>query len=100
MEATAHASVNARASVVPVIRDTLDFSAAMVGVLGFHVTSPHHKIPLNSRYHFSTPERIEFGHVSQVANVWFSSHNFGEVAVIQKFQYFQNFVWSVCMVKS
>ena len=32
---------------------------------------------------------IQLGHVSQVANFWFSSHNFGEVAVIQTFQYFQ-----------
>ena len=28
--------------------------------------------------------------VSQVANFWFSSHNFGKVAAIQKFQSFQN----------
>ena len=27
---------------------------------------------------------------SQVANFWLSSHNLGEVAVIQKIQYFQN----------
>ena len=32
---------------------------------------------------------IQRGHISQVANVW-SSHNFGEVVAIQKFQYFQN----------
>ena len=29
--------------------------------------------------------------VGQVANFWISSHNLCEVAVIQKFQYFQNY---------
>ena len=38
-------------------------------------------------------ERIELGHFSQDANFWFSSHNFGEVVVIQKIKYFQSFVW-------
>ena len=33
---------------------------------------------------------MELGHVSQVANFWLSSHNFGEEAAIQKFRYFQN----------
>ena len=47
----------------------------------------HHKIPL-----FFTPEIwIQLGHVSQVANFSFSSRKFGEVAVIQKFKYFQNY---------
>ena len=39
---------------------------------------------------------IQLSHFSQVANFWFSSHNSGEIAVIQKFQYFRNyssFVW-------
>ena len=36
---------------------------------------------------------MQLGHFSQVANFGFSSHNFGEVVVIQKFQYFQSFVW-------
>ena len=26
----------------------------------------------------------------KIPNVWLSSHNFGEVSVIQKFHYFQN----------
>ena len=43
-------------------------------ILGFHVTLHHHK----------TPEM-------DTANSWFSSHNFGKVVVIQKFQYFQNY---------
>ena len=46
---------------------------------------------------FGLQKWIELGYVSQVANFWLSSHNFGEVAVIQKFQYSQNykesFVW-------
>ena len=29
---------------------------------------------------------LALGHVSQVSNFWFSSHNFGEVATIHKFQ--------------
>ena len=33
---------------------------------------------------------IQLIHFSEVAIFWFSSHNLGEVAVIQKFQYFQN----------
>ena len=50
------------------------------------VTPPQNpQIPL-----FLLQKWIQLGHVSQVANVWFSSHNFGEVAVIQKFQHFQN----------
>ena len=39
---------------------------------------------------------IQLSHFSQVANFWFSSHNSGEIAVIQKFKHFQNyssFVW-------
>ena len=47
---------------------------------------PHdHKISLHSRYHFLTPEQLS--HISQVANLWF----FSKVAVIKKFQYFQNY---------
>ena len=38
---------------------------------------------------FELQKWIELGHVSLVANYWLSSRNFGEVAVIQKFQYFQ-----------
>ena len=34
---------------------------------------------------------IELGHISQVTNFWLSIHNFGEVAVIQKFQYFPKY---------
>ena len=52
------------------------------------------KIPLNSRYHFFGLQKwIQLGHFSQDANFGFSSRNFGEVAVIQKFLYFQSFVW-------
>ena len=62
-----------------------------VTILGFHVASRDHKIPLNSRYRFFCLQKwIEPGHVSEVANFWFSSHNFDEVAVIQKSQYFQS----------
>ena len=43
-------------------------------ILGFHETSFDHKI----------------SNFSQVTNLWFSSHNFGDVAAIQKFKYFQN----------
>ena len=39
---------------------------------------------------FELQKWTELGHVSLVANFWLSSHNFDEVAVIQKFQYFQN----------
>ena len=35
---------------------------------------------------FELKKWIELGHVSQDANFWLSSHNFGEVAAIQKFQ--------------
>ena len=62
-------------------------------ILGFHVTSRHHKIPADATF-FSLQKWTELGHVSQVANVWLSSHNFGEVAVIQKFQYFQKLLKS------
>ena len=34
---------------------------------------------------------IQLGHVSQVANFWLSSHNFGEVAVIKKFPKIKDF---------
>ena len=57
--------------------------------LVFIKTSCHHKIPLNSRYHFFD-SRNGCSLFSQVTNFWFSSHNFGKVAAIQKFQYFQN----------
>ena len=33
---------------------------------------------------FGRQKCIELGHVSQVANFWLSSHNFGEVAEIKK----------------
>ena len=35
---------------------TLYTGPVSVAILGFHVTSRHHKIPLNSRCHFVTPE--------------------------------------------
>ena len=54
----------------------------LINILGFHVTSRHHKIP----HIFGLQKWIELGHVSQVDNFWFSSHNFGEEAVIQTFQ--------------
>ena len=43
---------------------------------------------------FGLQKCIELGPVSQVANFGLSSHNFGEVAVIQTFQnYKESFVW-------
>ena len=42
---------------------------------GFHVMPRDHKI-------------IELDHISQDTNFWLSSHNFGKVAIIQKFYYF------------
>ena len=61
-------------------------------ILGFHVMSRDHKISLNSRYHFFWLQKwIELSYFSWVANFWLSSHNFGKVAVIQKFQYFQSY---------
>ena len=34
------------------------------------------------------PKWIELRHIGQVTNFWLPSHNFGKVAVIQRFQYF------------
>ena len=34
---------------------------------------------------------LELGHVSQVAKFWLPSHKFGEVTVIKKIHYFQNY---------
>ena len=56
---------------------------------GFHVTSRHHKIPLNSRCHFFLDSRNGSSAWSY-SQVRLSSHNFGEVAVIKKCKYFQN----------
>ena len=43
---------------------------------------------------------IQLGHVSQVTKFWLSNHNLGKVAVIQKYQYFQNWkefcMWRPC----
>ena len=53
------------------------------------VTSPQN--PLKQQVPiFWLQKWIELSHFSQGANLWLSSYNFGEVAVIQKFQYFQN----------
>ena len=56
---------------------------------GFHqevtTKAPKWQIPL-----FLLQKWIQLGLFSQVANFWFSGHNFGKVAAIQKFQYFQN----------
>ena len=35
---------------------------------------------------------MQLDHFSQVANYWLSSHKFGEVTVIKKIQYFQNYL--------
>ena len=43
---------------------------------------------------------IQLGHVSVVANFWLSSHNFGEVAVIQNFNISkikESFVWAAML---
>ena len=56
-------------------------------ILGFHVTSCHHKIPLNSRCHFfDSRNRYSSVTLVKLPIFGFSSHNFGEVA---EFQYFQ-----------
>ena len=50
-------------------------SATQNLILGFHVTSRHHKIVLNSKCHFFWLQKwIKLGHVSQVTNVWISRH--------------------------
>ena len=50
-------------------------SATQNLILGFHVTSRHHKIVLNSKCHFFWLQKwIKLGHVGQVANVWISRH--------------------------
>ena len=54
----------------------------------FHVTSCDHKIPLNTRYHFDSRNRYSSVTLVKLSFFWLSSHNFGEVAMIQKFQYF------------
>ena len=50
----------------------------------FSPRSRDHKIPLNNRYHLFDSRNGYSSVISQVANFWFSSHNCGEVAVIQK----------------
>ena len=61
----------------------------------FTKRSRDHKISLIADATFLTPELIELGHVSQADNFWLSSHNVGEVAVIQIFQnYKESLVWS------
>ena len=54
--------------------------------------SGDHKISLNSRYQ----KWVELSHFSQVDNFWVSGNDFGQVAAIQRFQYFQN-VREFCM---
>ena len=43
-----------------------------------------------TKSHFFDSRNGYISHFNQVANFWFSSHTFGEVAVIQQFQYYQN----------
>ena len=59
-------------------------------ILGFHVTSHHHKIPLNSRCRlFDSRNGYSSVMFSQNASFCLSIHSFGKVAVIKKYQYFQ-----------
>ena len=51
------------------------------------MTSPQN--PLKADTTFQLQKWIELGRFSQVDNFWFSSHNFGEVAVIKKNQWLQ-----------
>ena len=42
------------------------------------------KSPLNIRHHFFWIQKwIQLGHMSQVANFWFSSHNFGNIEIFE-----------------
>ena len=57
-------------------------------VMVFTKSSHDHNIPANSTSLTPELDRDPFCNVSQVTNFWLCSYTFGEVAVIQDFQYF------------